>query len=63
MYVDDVMGVSLRAEVAADAQAIRRICTSLLGLDSVQHEKTEIGRQFDFIGYCIDLYRSRVTEC
>ena len=60
MYVDDVIGVCLRSNLAADLATARNICTQLLGPQAVADDKTDSGRRLDVIGFTIDLDISRV---
>lgn len=61
MYVDDVMGVSTRANAAADMAACDATIRGLLGPHSVAANKDELGRSLDFIGWQVDLDSRRVT--
>lgn len=60
MYVDDIIGVCLEEDLAADLAATREICVSLLGPGAVADDKTEHGVRLDVIGYTIDLPNRRV---
>lgn len=60
MYVDDLIGVCLRKDLASNLHAARRIITQLLGSGAVADDKTESGRRLDVIGYTIDLDIERV---
>lgn len=61
MYVDDMVGVSLRRHMDEDMGAARHLCTKLLGEGSVEEKKTEWGRRMTFIGWDIDLDKKLVT--
>lgn len=60
MYVDDIIGVCMVADLQADLIKTREICTSLLGPESVADDKTEYGVRLDVIGYTISLPDHRV---
>lgn len=60
MYVDDLVGVCLKRDLAVNLTVARRIITQLLGSNAVADEKTESGRRMDVIGYTIDLDIERV---
>ena len=60
MYVDDIIGVGMRAHVPGDLTLTRGVCTNLLGPTAIADEKTETGRRIDIIGYTIDLNIGRV---
>ena len=60
MYVDDILGIGFKEDIAADLALTRVICTTLLGSGAVADEKTEVSRRLDVIGYIIDLDTCRV---
>jgi hypothetical protein len=60
MYVDDLVGVCLKRDLAKNLRVARRIITQLLGSNAVADDKTESGRRMDVIGYTIDLDIERV---
>jgi hypothetical protein len=60
MYVDDIIGVSLRKNVRSDMQITRELCCRLLGQGAVEDKKTEIGRRIKIIGFTVDLDICRV---
>ena len=61
MYVDDLMGVSIKRDLEHDLQEAKRICCGLLGPDAVEDKKTESGRVLDWIGWEINLDRLTVS--
>ena len=61
MYVDDIVGVGLAADIEEDLSATKTICVNLLGPTAVTDDKTEVGRRVDVIGYTIDLDSQRVA--
>ena len=50
MYVDDLVGVCLRKDIAANLTDARKIITQLLGSNAVADDKTERGRRMDVMG-------------
>jgi len=61
MFVDDVMGVTLRSKVLADQQIMRELITGLLGEGAVAEDKTESGRRIVILGFLIDLDKRLAT--
>jgi hypothetical protein len=61
MYVDDAWGITLRKWLQHDLEAVRRICTSLLGPNAIADHKTESGTRLDIIGWNIDLTEMFLT--
>jgi hypothetical protein len=66
MYVDDIIGCTLRHGLTSDIERTTRVCTDLLGENAVSTEKTvttEDGgpRRMDAIGYTIDVDQQIVT--
>jgi hypothetical protein len=61
MYVDDIFGVCCARDLTHDMTATERICTALLGPDSIEHKKSESGQRLSIIGYEIDLSTRIVT--
>ena len=55
MYVDDIFGVCKRRDLANELAVTRSVCESILGTNSVEDKKTEIGRRLTVIGYEIDI--------
>ncbi len=55
MYVDDIIGVCMTADLDQDLIVTRETCTDLLGPIAVADDKTETGRRLDVIGYVVDL--------
>jgi hypothetical protein len=55
MYVDDILGCCLASDVASNIQSATAAITALLGPDSVEITKTEVGRRMDWIGWVLDL--------
>ncbi len=60
MYVDDIIGVGMLADIETDLSITRESCTGLLGPTAVADDKTEVGRRLDVIGYVVDLDTQRV---
>lgn len=60
MFVDDIIGVSLRQCVDDDMLTTRRLCTGLLGENAVEEKKTAVGRRLTVIGWDIDLDKQLV---
>ena len=60
MYVDDIVGVTLRQDMAEDMEAARQFYHRLLGEGSIEEKKTEWGRRLTFIGWDIDLDKKLV---
>jgi hypothetical protein len=60
MYVNDIIGVSLRKNVRSDMEITREICCRLLGQGAVEDKKTEFGRRIKIIGFIVDLDICRV---
>ena len=61
MYVDDLMGCCLQADLEHDLNIAREICNGLLGPGAVEESKTSHGRQQDFIGWQMDLDKESVS--
>lgn len=65
MYVDDVMGISLRKDLDTDINATRSLITNLLGPTSFAEDKVETTspsvRRLDNIGYAVDISKLLVT--
>jgi hypothetical protein len=61
MYVDDLIGVCLRAHLPQELERARAVCTGLLGPNAVADKKTESGQRLDVIGYTIDILAQIVT--
>jgi hypothetical protein len=55
MYVDDLLGVSLRRYLHDDIQMATSICCRLFRSDCIEASKTEYGRVISVIGYTINL--------
>lgn len=58
MYVDDILGVCLKAHLEADMQRVATICNGLLGSadrPAIAPKKTVFGRRLTVIGYDFDL--------
>ena len=45
LYVDDIWGICLRENLDDDIDAVRRLCTSLLGKVAIAEHKTVVGRR------------------
>jgi hypothetical protein len=54
LYVDDIFGVSKKAEVDADIAKVVDLCRGLFQSDCIEFSKTEVGRRVVVIGYAID---------
>jgi hypothetical protein len=54
LYVDDIFGVSKKAEVDADITKVVDLCRGLFQSDCIGSSKTEVG-EVVVIGYVIDL--------
>jgi hypothetical protein len=61
MYVDDMLGVSLKKKVEEDVRIASSICCRLFQSDCIEQSKTEIGRRVEVIGYVIDLTSQLVS--
>jgi hypothetical protein len=61
MYVDDVIGIDMLADIEEDIKRCTEVCTKLRGPDAVATEKTEAGSRVEVIGYVIDLEHSLVS--
>jgi hypothetical protein len=61
MYVDDMLGVSLKKKVEEDVRIASSICCRLFQSDCIEQSKTEIGRRVEVIGYVIDLTSKLVS--
>ena len=61
MFVDDIMGVCLKRDSAAEIARADRLCTGLLGPEAVAQHKTLCGQRLDWIGYAVDSSKQRVT--
>ena len=55
MYVDDIMGVCQLSDLEQDMHHAKSICESLLGPNAIASNKTESGRQIEWIGWLFDL--------
>jgi len=55
MFVDDVMGVTLKKKLDSDLAIMWRIITDLLGEGAVADDKTESGRRVVILGFTLDL--------
>jgi hypothetical protein len=60
-YVDDCMGCSPTATLNADLAAAHSAITALAGDAAVASDKTEVGRQLEFIGWDVCLAHRTVT--
>lgn len=61
MYVDDIIGITLRAFLVTDNIVITDFCRKLLGSTAIAEDKSESGRRLDVLGYDIDLDSRRVS--
>ena len=61
MYSDDVLVVTKKNNAIDDMNATDKVCSNLMGPDSVEETKTKSGRKLTFIGYEIDLDKRLVT--
>jgi len=55
MYVDDIFGICRRRDLAHELAVTKAVCESILGTNSVEDKKTEVGRRLTVIGYEIDI--------
>ena len=61
VYVDDVMGVTLKTHLKSDNDIVHSYCKKLLGPQAIEVKKYEEGRQLVFIGWSVDLESRTVT--
>jgi hypothetical protein len=61
MYVDDILGVTLKKWLEYDKECTYSICTNLLGPTAIAKHKWECGRRIDMIGWTVDLDISIVS--
>lgn len=61
MYVDDIMGVCIRDDLAHDMEIAKTICTDLLGPNAIANDKSKPGRRLDLIGYVVDLNKKSLS--
>jgi hypothetical protein len=61
MYVDDILGISLRRHLMEDMACARKVVTDLLGSKSLAQEKEEQGTRLEIIGWVIDLDTCRLS--
>ena len=61
MYVDDLLGICRRRDLAANLKRIQSFLVGLLGSRAVAYCKTKFGRRLTFIGYDFDLDLGRAT--
>ena len=61
MYSDDIFGVTTLVDAPADMEATDKVCSNLMGPDSMEQTKEESGRCLTFIGYDIDLDMGLIT--
>lgn len=61
MYVDDIVGVCLVADLEMEVQCAKAVCTRLLGPNAIAEDKTETGVRMDVLGYVLDLERKLVS--
>ena len=65
MYVDDIMGLSLRTKGKQHRQIAKLVCCNLLGPDAIEDDKTEVTNDYcpsiDMIGYKINLATQMVS--
>ena len=55
MYVDDIVGICMAADLEKEVQCAKAVCTSLLGPNAIAEDKTETGVRMDVLGYVLDL--------
>jgi hypothetical protein len=60
MYVDDIIGISFKCNVAHDMAATKTLCEALLGPGAVADDKSDHGVTLEVIGYTISLATQRV---
>ena len=61
LYVDDIWGICLRQNLQMDIDAVRLLCTGLLGKGAIAEHKTIMGRRLPVIGYELDLDTMMMT--
>ena len=61
MYSDDVLVVTEKSAALKDMTATDRVCSDLMGPNSVEKTKSKSGRRLTFIGYDIDLDKRLIT--
>ena len=61
IYVDDIMGVCIRDDLAHDMETAKTICTDLLGPNAIANDKSKSGRRLDLIGYVVDLNKKSLS--
>lgn len=55
MYVDDIIGITLRSFLQADNTTVVSFCRRFLGSQAIAEDKSESGRVLDVIGWRINL--------
>ena len=55
MYVDDIVGVCMAADLYDEIQCAKTVCVDLLGPNAIAEDKTESGTRLDVLGYVLDL--------
>jgi hypothetical protein len=61
MFVDDVMGVTLRCNLTHDRGVFQAVAEGLLGPRAIAIDKWESGRRLTWIGWVLDLATRQVT--
>jgi hypothetical protein len=61
MYSDDILVVTSKKDASTDMCITDKVCSDLMGPDSIEQTKTDSGRLLTFIGYDIDLDKRLVT--
>jgi hypothetical protein len=60
VYVDDLMGVTLRHLWEEDRSQVKEVCEGLLGSKAIAVDKWECGRCLDWLGWRVDLCQRSV---
>jgi hypothetical protein len=55
VYVDDLMGITLRHHWEEEQERVRQVCEGLLGSKAMAEDKWEWGRCIDWLGWRVDL--------
>jgi hypothetical protein len=61
MYVDDILGITLKKWLAHDQASTYNTCTTLLGPTAIAKHKWESGRRIDMIGWSVDLDQNCIS--
>lgn len=61
LYVDDIWGICLVADLNNELRKCKALCEDLLGVGAIAPHKTETGRRLLVIGYELDLASMLMT--